>query len=131
VDLTDGNLLRAQVTAAGIAINVQLRADEARLKVKVQTDALQNLLERIEEESAGRRRRSAPRSVCQRSGGRMATARRSSARKKTAPPRANSAEPCEGCGRAKRACLAPTQTVTRNPDVSLTASRNPPLPSLS
>src|SRR5947209_1747010 len=36
----DGNLLRAQTTAAGIAMNAQLRADEQRLKTKVQGDVL-------------------------------------------------------------------------------------------
>ena len=31
-DRGDGNLLRAQTAAAGIAVNVQLRADETRMK---------------------------------------------------------------------------------------------------
>jgi hypothetical protein len=48
VDSSDGNLLRAQVTAAGIAINAQLRADEQRLKAKVQGDVLERLLAEIE-----------------------------------------------------------------------------------
>ena len=43
----DGNLLRAQTTAAGIA---QLRADETRLRVKVQGDVLERLLKAIERE---------------------------------------------------------------------------------
>jgi hypothetical protein len=50
VDLTDGNLLRAQVTAAGVAINAQLRADEARLKAKASGDVLERLLAAIEKE---------------------------------------------------------------------------------
>ena len=54
VDVNDGNLLRSQVTAAGIAINAQLRADEQRLKAKVQGDVLGRLLRAIEAE---RRRR--------------------------------------------------------------------------
>ena len=33
-DRTDGNILRAQTSAAATAINVQLRADEARLRQK-------------------------------------------------------------------------------------------------
>jgi acetylornithine/succinyldiaminopimelate/putrescine aminotransferase len=48
----DGNLLRAQTTAAGIAVNAQLRADETRLRVKVQGDVLQRLLKAIEREKA-------------------------------------------------------------------------------
>jgi hypothetical protein len=54
VDLTDGNLLRSQVTAALGAVNAQLRADEQQLKAKVQGDVLGRLLAIIEEE---RRRR--------------------------------------------------------------------------
>lgn len=46
----DGNLLRAQTTAAGIAVNAQLRADETRLRVKVQGDVLERLLKAIERE---------------------------------------------------------------------------------
>jgi hypothetical protein len=51
-DRADGNLLRAQVTAALGAINAQLRADEARLKAKPQGDVLERLLKTIEEERA-------------------------------------------------------------------------------
>jgi hypothetical protein len=50
LDVTDGNLLRAQVTAAGIAVNAQLRADEQRLRVKASGDALERLLQAIEAE---------------------------------------------------------------------------------
>jgi hypothetical protein len=46
----DGNLLRAQTAAAGIAVNAQLRADETRLRVKVQGDVLERLLKAIERE---------------------------------------------------------------------------------
>jgi hypothetical protein len=46
----DGNLLRAQTTAAGIAVNAQLRADETRLRAKVQGDVLERLLKAIERE---------------------------------------------------------------------------------
>jgi hypothetical protein len=52
LDVTDGNLLRAQVTAAGVAINAQLRADEQRLKAKASGDVLQRLLDAIEKERA-------------------------------------------------------------------------------
>jgi hypothetical protein len=48
LDPRDGNLTRSQVTAAGVAINAQLRADEARLKAKVQGDVLGRLLAEIE-----------------------------------------------------------------------------------
>jgi hypothetical protein len=50
VDVSDGNLLRSQVTAAGIAVNAQLRADEQRLKAKASCDVLQRLLDAIEKE---------------------------------------------------------------------------------
>jgi len=50
LDVTDGNLLRSQVTAAGIAINAQLRADEQRLRAKVTGDVLGRLLAAIEKE---------------------------------------------------------------------------------
>ena len=50
LDTTDSNLTRSQVTAAGIAVNAQLRADEARLKAKVKGDVLERLLKLIAEE---------------------------------------------------------------------------------
>src|SRR5262249_54859238 len=50
LDPRDGNLTRSQVTAAGVAINAQLRADEQRLKAKVQGDVLERLLAAIEKE---------------------------------------------------------------------------------
>jgi len=49
-DLGDASLTRAQVTAAGIAINAQLRADEQRLRAKVTGDVLGRLLAAIETE---------------------------------------------------------------------------------
>jgi hypothetical protein len=49
-DRGDGNLLRAQTAAAGIAVNAQLRADEQRLKTKVQGDVLERLLKAMAEE---------------------------------------------------------------------------------
>jgi hypothetical protein len=50
LDLTDGNLVRSQVTAAIGAINAQLRADEQQLKRKTQGDVFERLLKIIEEE---------------------------------------------------------------------------------
>src|SRR5262249_22034864 len=49
-DRHDGNLLRSQVTAAGIAINAQLRADEARLQTKRGSDVLERLIKIMDEE---------------------------------------------------------------------------------
>jgi hypothetical protein len=54
LDLTDAGLTRSQVTAAGIAVNAQLRADEQRLRQKVQGDVLERLLKIIAEEKAKR-----------------------------------------------------------------------------
>jgi hypothetical protein len=48
LDVTDASRTRNQVTAAGIAINAQLRADEQRLRAKVQGDVLGRLLAEIE-----------------------------------------------------------------------------------
>ena len=50
LDVTDASLTRNQVTAAGIAINAQLRADEQRLKAKAPSDVLERLLKLIAEE---------------------------------------------------------------------------------
>jgi hypothetical protein len=50
LDITDGNLVRSQVTAAIGAINAQLRADEQRLKEKAKVDVLERLIKIIEEE---------------------------------------------------------------------------------
>ncbi len=49
-DPSDGNLTRSQVTAAGIAVNAQLRADEQQLRRKTQGDVFERLLKIIEEE---------------------------------------------------------------------------------
>ena len=49
-DASDGVLTRNKVTAAGIAVNAQLRADEARLKAKRKSDVFERLLKTIEEE---------------------------------------------------------------------------------
>jgi hypothetical protein len=49
-DRGDGNLLRAQTAAAGIAVNAQLRADETRLRQKTQGDVLERLGKLIEQE---------------------------------------------------------------------------------
>ena len=49
-DPSDGNLTRSQVTAAGIAINGQLRADEQRLRTKQTGDVFARLLKVIEQE---------------------------------------------------------------------------------
>ena len=50
LDVTDSNLTRSQVTAAGIAVNAQLRADAQRLRAKVGTDVLERLLKVMGEE---------------------------------------------------------------------------------
>jgi len=47
-DRTDGNILRARTSAAATAINAQLRADEARLRIKTEGDVLDRLLKEIE-----------------------------------------------------------------------------------
>jgi hypothetical protein len=49
-DMGDTAGTRNQVTAAGIAVNAQLRADEQRLRAKVQGDVLGRLLAAIEKE---------------------------------------------------------------------------------
>jgi hypothetical protein len=51
-DSSDGNILRAQTAAAGIAVNAQLRADETRMRQQVRGDVLERLLEAIEAEKA-------------------------------------------------------------------------------
>jgi len=48
VDMGDSARTRNQVTAAGIAVNAQLRADEQRLRAKVTGDVLERLLRVIE-----------------------------------------------------------------------------------
>jgi hypothetical protein len=59
-DSSNGNVLRAQTACAGAAVQLQLRADETRLKVKRSSDVLARLLKTIEKEKkkiAGMRRR--------------------------------------------------------------------------
>ena len=60
-DRMDGNLLRAQTAAAGIAVNAQLRADETRLRAKTEGDTLDRLLRAIAEEKAKRAKQEAAR----------------------------------------------------------------------
>jgi hypothetical protein len=51
-DRGDGNLLRAQTAAAGLAVNVQMRVDEARLKQVRRTDIMERLIAMMKEEEA-------------------------------------------------------------------------------
>jgi hypothetical protein len=51
-DPGDGNLLRAQTAAAGIAMNAQLRADETRLREQRSDNTIARLLELIKQEKA-------------------------------------------------------------------------------
>ena len=51
-DRGDGNLLRAQTAAAGIAITAQLRVDEAKLKEVRRTDIMARLIEMMAQEKA-------------------------------------------------------------------------------
>ena len=51
-DRGDGNLLRAQTAAAGLAVNAQLRADEAKLKQARRPDVMERIIAMIAEEKA-------------------------------------------------------------------------------
>ena len=51
-DRRDGNLLRAQTAAAGLAVNVQMRVDEARLKQVRRTDIMARIIESMKQEKA-------------------------------------------------------------------------------
>jgi hypothetical protein len=51
-DRGDGNLLRAQTAAAGLAVNAQLRADETRMKQVHRTDVMERILVMLREEKA-------------------------------------------------------------------------------
>jgi hypothetical protein len=51
-DRGDGNLLRAQTTAAGLAVNAQLRADETRMKQVHRTDVMERIIAMMKEEKA-------------------------------------------------------------------------------
>ena len=54
-DRGDGNILRAQTAAAGIAVNAQLKADETKMKQAQRGDVLDRLLKLIKEERARQR----------------------------------------------------------------------------
>jgi hypothetical protein len=51
-DRGDGNLLRAQTAAAGLAVNVQMRVDEARLKQVRHRDIMERIIAMMKEEEA-------------------------------------------------------------------------------
>jgi hypothetical protein len=51
-DRGDGNLLRAQTSAAGLAVNAQLRADEAKLKQVRRGDIMERIRAMLAEEKA-------------------------------------------------------------------------------
>jgi hypothetical protein len=51
-DRGDGNLLRAQTAAAGLAVNVQMRVDEAKMRQVRGKDIMEEIIARIEEEKA-------------------------------------------------------------------------------
>src|SRR5215471_16838939 len=49
-DRGDGNLLRAQTAAAGLAVNAQLRADQARMKQVRRRDVMERIKVMMAEE---------------------------------------------------------------------------------
>lgn len=51
-DRADGNLLRAQTAAAGLAVNAQVRADEAKLKQARSGDIMPRILMMLSKEEA-------------------------------------------------------------------------------
>jgi hypothetical protein len=51
-DRGDGNLLRAQTAAAGLAVNVQMRVDEAKMKQVRRTDIMARIIESMNQEKA-------------------------------------------------------------------------------
>jgi hypothetical protein len=51
-DPGDGNLLRAQTAAASVAVNVQMRVDETRMKQVRRRDVLEQIMARVAEEKA-------------------------------------------------------------------------------
>jgi len=51
-DRGDGNLLRAQTAAAGLAVNAQMRVDEARLKRVRRRDIMERIVAMMKEEEA-------------------------------------------------------------------------------
>jgi len=52
--VTDGNLLRAQTSAASAALNAQLGADETKMKQVQRGDVLERLLKAIADAKAAR-----------------------------------------------------------------------------
>jgi hypothetical protein len=69
-DRGDGNLLRAQTAAAGLAVNAQLRADQARMKQVPRRDMMERIIAMVKEEEAklaelrkGEDRAAAPRNI--------------------------------------------------------------------
>ena len=51
-DRGDGNLLRAQTAAAGLAVNVQMRVDEAKMKQVRRGDIMERIITMMKEEKA-------------------------------------------------------------------------------
>jgi hypothetical protein len=51
-DPGNGNILRAQTAAAGLAVNAQLRADEAKMKQVRRGDMMERIIEMMKEEKA-------------------------------------------------------------------------------
>jgi hypothetical protein len=51
-DRGDGNLLRAQTAAAGLAVNVQMRVDEAKMKQVRRKDTMERIIAMLAEEKA-------------------------------------------------------------------------------
>jgi hypothetical protein len=51
-DRGDGNLLRAQTAAAGLAVNAQLRADETRMRQVRRRDVMERIIAMMKEETA-------------------------------------------------------------------------------
>src|SRR6516162_359524 len=51
-DRRDGNLLRAQTAAAGLAVNVQMRVDEAKMKQVRRGDIMERIIESMKQEKA-------------------------------------------------------------------------------
>jgi hypothetical protein len=51
-DRGDGNLLRAQTAAAGLALNAQLRADETRMRQVQRRDVMERIIAMMKEEQA-------------------------------------------------------------------------------
>ena len=81
----DGNLLRAQVTAAGAAIHAQVRVDETKMRQRQQGDVLERLLKVMAEEKKKRAvEENEEGAISLKICGRPATNRRTSARRMAA-----------------------------------------------